>query len=250
MTEHDGDPDQPPYVDMAKANPARPGPGPGLAPGSRPRPTKAERLEAKAARLREADGRRAAVAAAGGPPPPQRGLVIAIAALGVVTLALATLLLITVLAWQDAKDANKSQPAVTSGSTTGAPAVGLADPAAVAAVAAAKAFAVDFGSYDYQHLDTEFHEVAARMTPDFANSYLQTSTKLKPTFVQYKTQVTARIQGYGVTSATASDAVVVVFLDQTVRTSQSSTPRVDRNRLEIHLVNTDGTWLVAKLLAK
>jgi hypothetical protein len=35
-----------------------------------------------------------------------------------------------------------------------------------------------------------------------------------------------------------------------VRTSQSSTPRVDRNRLEIHLVQQDGKWLVAKLLAK
>jgi hypothetical protein len=70
------------------------------------------------------------------------------------------------------------------------------------------------------------------------------------TFEQYKPQVTARIQGVGVTSSSDSAAVVLVFLDQTVRTSQSSTPRVDRNRLEIHLVNADGTWLVDKLLAK
>jgi Mce-associated membrane protein len=196
-----------------------------------PRSPKAEKLEAKAARLREAEERRAAQAA-GGTPPARRGWVVATAVLGVVALALATLLLLTFLAWQDAKDDD-----------------GGAGPRD-AAVAAAKTFAVDFGSYDYEHLDTEFQEVAERTTPEFAKSYLETSSKLKATFEQYKTQVTARIQGVGVTSSSDSAAVVLVFLDQTVRTSQSSTPRVDRNRLEIHLVNADGTWLVDKLLAK
>jgi Mce-associated membrane protein len=199
--------------------------------GARPKPTKAEKLEAKAARLREAEERRAGQAGVGGSAPARRGLVVATAVLGVVVLALATLLIITFLAWQDAKDDDNSA-------------------ARDSAVAAAKSFAVDFGSYDYEHLDTEFQEVAERMTPDFATSYLETSTKLKATFEQYKTRVTARIQGVGVTSSSDSEAVVLVFLDQTVRTSQSTTPRIDRNRLEIHLVDTDGKWLVAKLLAK
>ena len=198
------------------------------APGRRPKPTKAERLEAKAARLRVADERRAAGAAAG--QPPQRvGFVIATAVLGAVTAALVALLLVLFFSWQDQRDVNSARDD---------------------AVAAAKSFALDFGAYDYQHLDTEFQEVAQKMTPDFAKSYLETSDKLKPTFVQYKTQVTARIQGWGVTSSSTSKATVVVFLDQTVRTSQSSTPRIDRNRLEIQLVHTDGKWLVAKLLAK
>ena len=43
---------------------------------------------------------------------------------------------------------------------------------------------------------------------------------------------------------------MIIFLDQTVHTSQSSTPRIDRNRLEVDLVKTDGEWLVSKLLAK
>jgi Mce-associated membrane protein len=118
------------------------------------------------------------------------------------------------------------------------------------ALKAAKTFAVDFGSYDYRHLDSDFSEVAARMTPDFAKSYVETSDKLKPTFIQYKTQVTARIQGFGVTSVSTSSATVVVFLDQRVQTSQSSTPRIDRNRLELRLVKEKGKWLVKKLLAK
>jgi Mce-associated membrane protein len=228
----------------AGAAPAPP-PGPGPTPGPQPKPSKAERLEAKAARLRAAEEQRAALAGLDpGRPAQQRGLIIATAALGAATLALAILLVLTFVAWQDAKDGAASTPA-----TSGTPTLPGGPPAS-AAVSAAKAFALDFGSYDYQHLDTEFTEVAARMTPDFAKSYLQTSDRLKPTFVQYKTEVNASIQGFGITSSSATAAVVIVFLDQTVRTSQSSTPRVDRNRLEIHLVNTDGKWLVSKLLAK
>jgi Mce-associated membrane protein len=194
----------------------------------RPKPTKAERLEAKAARLRSAEERRAADAAAGRAPKPV-GLMVATGVLAGVVAALVALLLVLYFSWQHQRDENSAR-----------------DDAA----AAAKSFALDFGAYDYQHLDTEFQEVAHRMTPDFARSYLSTSDKLKPTFEQYKTQVTARIQGWGVTSSSTSGATVVVFLDQTVRTSQSSTPRIDRNRLEIHLVHSGGKWLVSKLLAK
>jgi Mce-associated membrane protein len=194
----------------------------------RPKPTKAEKLEAKAARLRVEDERRAADTAAGRAP--QRvGFVISTAVLGVVAAALLALLVVLFFSWHHQRDVNSARDD---------------------AVAAAKSFALDFGAYDYQHLDTEFQEVAQKMTPDFAKSYLDTSEKLKATFVQYKTQVTARIQDWGVTSASTSKATVIVFLDQTVRTSQSSTPRIDRNRLEIQLEHTDGKWLVAKLLAK
>jgi Mce-associated membrane protein len=213
-------------------------PPPPMSPGVRPKPSRADKLEAKAARLRLQQERLAADAAAGRLADRQP-FVIATIVLAVVAAALAALLLVTFLAWQNAKDSKGEATAPDLGAPTTA-----------AALATAKAFALDFGSYDYQHLDTEFEEVAKRMTPSFAQSYLQTSEKLKPTFEQYKTQVTAQIQGFGVTSASPTAAVVVVFLDQTVHTSQSSTSRIDRNRLEIHLVYTGGKWLVSKLLAK
>jgi len=222
---------------------------------ARPKPTKAEKLEAKAARLREADERRAADAAAGHVPD-RKPFVIATAALGAVAVILGILLILTFIAWQDADDsasAPQSTGATAPGTPTGTGTVGsleLTSPTVEEVVAAAKSFAVDFGTYDYQHLDTEFQEVAQKMTPSFAKSYLETSDKLKPTFEQYKTHVTAQIQGWGVTSVSTSNAVVIVLLDQTVHTSQSTTPRIDRNRLEVDLVHTDGTWLVSKLLAK
>jgi hypothetical protein len=223
-------------------------------PAAKARPTKAERLEAKAARLREAEQRRAAAVSDPARPQPTRAVLVGAIALGAVVAVLAALLIVFVVAWANRGDevrharaaarrevaaAQRQADAVRAGSVVGNP-----------AVAAAKAFALDFGSYDYRHLDQDFAEVARRMTPSFAKNYAQTSSDLKPTLEQYKTQVTARIQGYGLTSATRTSAVVVVFLDQTVRTSQSSTPRIDRNRLEIHLVRTNGKWLVAKLLAK
>jgi Mce-associated membrane protein len=228
MTEDDagkpsGDADEESRVELTKAG--RPKPGNAVPPTPS---SKAAKLEAKAARLREAEQRRAADAAAGRAPQ-RRGFVIATGALAVVCAALLALLLVLFFSWQHQRDVNSARDD---------------------AVAAAKSFALDFGAYDYQHLDTEFQEVAQKMTPDFAKSYLETSGKLKPTFVQYKTQVTSRIQDWGVTSSSTSKATVIVFLDQTVRTSQSSTPRIDRNRLEIQLVHTDGKWLVAKLLAK
>jgi Mce-associated membrane protein len=192
--------------------------------------SKAERLEARAARLREAEERRAAQAAAI-PDRAQRSraLVIALSVLSAVTAALVTLLVITFVSWNHQRDVNSARTRATE---------------------AAKTFALDFGSYDYRHLDADFHEVATRMTANFAKHYIDSSTRLEPTFVQYKTQVSARIKGVGVTSVSSSRAVVIVLLDQTVRTSQSSTPRLDRNRLEVHLVHERGKWLVQQLFAK
>jgi Mce-associated membrane protein len=195
----------------------------------KPKPTKAERLEAKAARLREAEQARAEQAAAGGSPPASKAWVIATAVLGVLVAGLVALLVVGYVSWHHQRTVNSARKD---------------------AVQAAKTFAVDFGSYDYRHLDADFREVASRMTPGFAKSYVQTSGKLKSTFLQYKTQVTAQIQGYGVTSVSTSKATVVVFLNQTVRTSQSSTPRIDRNRLEIDLVHQHGKWLVKHMYAK
>lgn len=215
--------------------------------------SKAERLEAKAARLRAEQERRAADAAAGRTPGPRAGM-LPLAVLGAIALALAAALVVFVVAWVNRGDELSRQRAVMQRAVAAAQheaaAARIGNVNDNPAVAAAKTFALDFGSYDYRHLDTDFAEVAKRMTPSFAKSYTETSDKLKPTFEQYKTQVTAQLQGWGLTSATLSEAVVVVFLDQTVRTSQSATPRIDRNRLEIQLVHSDGKWLVAKLLAK
>lgn len=195
--------------------------------------TKAARLEARAARLREAAERRAEKQRAGEPAGAEasggRGLLITTVLLAVLSAGLIVVLVIGYFSWQHQRD--------------------LTD-ARAGALKAGKAFALDFGAYDYRNLDADFKKVTAGMTAGFAKDYSDTSSKLKPTLIQYKTRVTSSLQGAGVTTAGTTKATVVVFLDQTVHTSQSTVPRLDRNRLQIQLERHNGKWLVAKLLAK
>jgi Mce-associated membrane protein len=229
--------------------PPRPGPGRGEgagdaeapapseaeAPAPSAKPTKAARLEARAARLREAEERRAqqrqAAAAADGEGnrAGSRAQLVSTVLLGVLSAGLIAVLVIGFFSWQHQRDIDKAH---------------------AGALKAAKAFALDFGAYDYRTLDADFTKVTKGMTASFAKDYSAASTKLKPTLVQYKTHVTASIQGAGVTVGGTAKATVVVFLDQLVSTSQSTVPRLDRNRLQMQLVRHDGKWLVANLLAK
>jgi Mce-associated membrane protein len=199
--------------------------------------TKAARLEARAARLREAEERRAEKPRAEREPTDARagagargrGPLIATVLLAVLSAGLIVVLVIGYFSWQHQRDLTNAR---------------------AGALKAGKAFALDFGAYDYRNLDADFKKVTTGMTAKFAKDYIDTSSKLKPTLVQYKTRVTSSLQGAGVTSANTTRATVVVFLDQTVRTSQSSVPRLDRNRLQMQLERHNGKWLVAKLLAK
>jgi Mce-associated membrane protein len=223
--------------------PPRPTPAPPPAdevdqPSADVKLTKAARLEARAARLREAEERRAEKlraerertdAPAGTNGTRGRGLLIATVLLAVLSAGLIVVLVIGYFSWQHQRDLTNAR---------------------AGALKAGKAFALDFGAYDYRNLDADFKKVTTGMTAEFAKDYTDTSSKLKPTLVQYKTRVTSSLQGAGVTSASTTRATVVVFLDQTVNTSQSSVPRLDRNRLQMQLERHNGKWLVAKLLAK
>lgn len=202
--------------------------------------TKAERLEAKAARLREQDERRAeqrriaadAGGSSAGPPPgSSTGLIVAVSLLGVLSTVLVVLLVLGYFSWRHQRDSDRALNAARK-----------------SALAAATSFAVDFGSYDYRNLSAEFREVETRLTPSFRKSFSQSSAGLVPTIVKYKGSVKATVQGAGLTSASTSRATAVVFLDQTVTTTQSTVPRLDRNRLQVYLVRSHGTWLVTKLL--
>ena len=115
------------------------------------------------------------------------------------------------------------------------------------AIAAAKSYAVEFGSYDYRHLDADFAKVAAHLTPSSRSPTSQSSSKLKPAIEQVKGVAVGTVRAAGLVSATDTTALVAVFLDQKVTTSQSSTPRIDRNRLLVSLVKSGDTWLISKL---
>lgn len=209
--------------------------------------TKAEKLEARAARLRareeerraREDERRKALEAASGYPGPAAGptrsrpgaLVWSLIA-AVVVLVAALAVTVPLLAHETSQDNAR----------------GAVEKARVNALKAARSYAVDFGSYDYRHLDQEFAKVVTHLTPSFARSYTTTADGLKPTIIGYQAKSVATVQGAAVESATATKVTVLIFLDQTVSSSKSSTPVVDRNRLRMQLQLQKGKWLINALL--
>jgi Mce-associated membrane protein len=115
------------------------------------------------------------------------------------------------------------------------------------ALAAAQTYAVDVASYDYQHLDQDFARVTAHATGAFKDQFQKASTSLKPLIIQYKGVAKATVRGAGVVQASTDKATVVVFVDQTVTNTNSTTPRVDRNRVTITLVHQGGQWLISQV---
>jgi Mce-associated membrane protein len=127
------------------------------------------------------------------------------------------------------------------------------------ALATAQWYAIDFGSYDYAELDQDFQLVSSHLTPAFASKYKQISRQLRSVIGPYEGSTRAY---KGRTSAgrprpsraptsqslTGSSGGVLMFLDQTVTTTQSTTPRIDRNRLEVALLHqSNGSWLISDL---
>ena len=103
-------------------------------------------------------------------------------------------------------------------------------------------------SYDYRHLSTDFAAAEKLMTPSFKANYAnQTSHKVQAPAVKYHAVSVATVEGAGVASMTSSRATVLVFVDQTVRNTQLSAPRLDRSRVQVSLVRSGGKWLINNL---
>jgi hypothetical protein len=196
------------------------------------KPTKAEKLEAKAARLREAEAARAAAArevVPGGQSKP--GLTITLAIVSVVLLVLLGISLGYGLN-QRSKVEAANQLAATRASAT----------------RAATVIATDFGSYDYTTLTADLARTESKLTPSLAKSFSQVSASLQATIVADHGKNVATVQGVAISSVHGSTALALVFLDQTVTSSASKTARIDRNRVEMTLVRQkNGSWLASKI---
>lgn len=116
------------------------------------------------------------------------------------------------------------------------------------ALSTAQTYARDFGTYDYRNLDQDFALITSELTGSFKATYSSTAQSLKATVVKYQERSTATVQGAGVTSISPHHAVVIVLLDQSVTSINSTTPVVNRNRAVITLVRSgSGKWLMSGL---
>ncbi|HEY2702251.1 MAG TPA: hypothetical protein VGL20_01035 [Candidatus Dormibacteraeota bacterium] len=115
------------------------------------------------------------------------------------------------------------------------------------ASAAASSFASELLTYDYHHVDRDFGVVVDHATGTFRANFTKTSKDLKALITKYQVVSTGKVDATGVADATADRATVVVFADQTGRSSNSTTPHIDRTRLRLTLTHTGGNWLVEKV---
>jgi Mce-associated membrane protein len=103
-------------------------------------------------------------------------------------------------------------------------------------------------SYDYRHLSADYAAAEKLMTPTFKTDYTaKTAHDVTAPAVKYHAVSVATVEGAGVGSMSSSKATVLVFVDQTVRNTQLSAPRLDRSRVQVSLVRSGGKWLVNNL---
>ncbi|MGH3446873.1 MAG: hypothetical protein ACRDQA_10210 [Nocardioidaceae bacterium] len=100
-------------------------------------------------------------------------------------------------------------------------------------------------SYDYKTLSQHAEKVQSSMTSDYATQYQKTVKKLLAAPAkQVKAHVVARVKSSGVISATPSKVTVLMFVDQTSKTTHNTKPQTALNRVVFTMVKNSGRWLV------
>jgi len=100
-------------------------------------------------------------------------------------------------------------------------------------------------SYDYTSLDHDELVAASYLTPRYRKKYEHTFTLVKHSAPGLKAEVTARVLGSGISEADPDRAHVLVFVDQTTKsTANGGRPQVALNRVMLDMVRQDGRWLV------
>jgi Mce-associated membrane protein len=115
------------------------------------------------------------------------------------------------------------------------------------AVAAAKGFAHDVATYSYRHLHRDFGRVEGESTPSFRRDFIRSSDSLSKVLVQYKATASAKVLEAGVSSIDSGNAVVLLFVNQSVANSTRQGVSTDASRIEVTMVRGDGRWLLKDL---
>jgi Mce-associated membrane protein len=114
------------------------------------------------------------------------------------------------------------------------------------AITAAKVYATNVASYNYRHLHRDFGRVENESTEPFRSDFRQSSDSLSKVLVQYQAVATATVVRAGIESITSSQAVVLLFVDQSVKNTAQGTS-TDTNRIAVTLVRGGNGWLMKDL---
>lgn len=115
------------------------------------------------------------------------------------------------------------------------------------AIAAAQVYAVNLTTYNHETLEQDFARVIDNATGSFRSEYTAASQELRELIVKYKATATGRVISTGVVRSDTGGAELLLFVDQTVKNTNSDDPRIDRSRMQMGLQKEDGRWLISSL---
>jgi Mce-associated membrane protein len=128
---------------------------------------------------------------------------------------------------------------------------GRARAAAEAGVLApAKTAAARILSYDYRHIEQDAAQTSAVLTGVFRGQYEAVMRQqIVPQAPKQRAVVQAEVLAAGVTAVSpdGTQAVVLIFANQTVSNTSASQPRVDQVRVRLTLDRVGASWLVSKV---
>jgi Mce-associated membrane protein len=115
---------------------------------------------------------------------------------------------------------------------------------------AAARFALDLGTYDYRTMDANFRLVRESSTANFAGQLKQITDAMTPLLTQTQATSQGSVPVAGVVEADETRAVVILFLDQTIKNTNTAQPRTDRSRMQLTVLKQDGVWKLDQVEAR
>lgn len=112
---------------------------------------------------------------------------------------------------------------------------------------AAERNAVVISSYDHRDFDAYTKAVRSLATGEFADRFAGREKDLRTVVEQSEAQVEATVVDAALQSASDNEAVVLLFVDQTLGGAKTNDEPPSQMRMKMTLVRTGDRWLVSKL---
>ena len=113
------------------------------------------------------------------------------------------------------------------------------------AVATAQTYALAFATYHYETFDADVARTVAHSVDPFLGQYRNYTRQLASGIVKAKARSSAKVISAGLVSASATSAVVVLFVDQTIvnKKGTQSLPQ----RITMTMVRPHDRWLISRV---
>lgn len=119
------------------------------------------------------------------------------------------------------------------------------------AISAADTYGVYLSSYNYNNLtssNSTWAEVQSNSTAAFATKFNQTKSTLSTLIKDYHATASGKVVAAGLTSVSSSQAVVLLFIDQTVTNSATKpNTQIEPLRVQLSMMRQNGKWLISDL---